>query len=612
MKSYSIGFRKMGIDLDKVNSRCLTVCPECSEHRKQSNRNKKVFWLSLETGSYKCHHCGIHGRVDSDEWINKQHEKEVMIQPKQTKEIIKPFQFGALSENVIKFLNDRGISKETAEACKVACYKDTLCFNYYKENKVIGAKYRPIRDKKFFQHAGCKKYLYGINDIKNQDEIVIVEGEFDKLALYEAGIKNAVSVSQGAPNVGSDIGTKLQCLDNSIDYIKDAKRVILFCDNDPNGKYLTQILIERFGADRCAKVEHIEGCKDANDVLLKYGKEKLIELVRTAKDTPIAGVRTLNQARSKMMDIFNNGFRKGTETGVRELKGAFSFYKTWWNLWHGIPNSGKTAFVHFIMVCMAVVHGWKWAVFSPEHYPEEDFYIDLVEILTGKKLDNLTENQFEVAMDFIGDHFYFVYPEADEIMNTSDNVLNKIKELKLSKGIDGYLIDPYNQLIRESGENIDRYLERTLSDVDRLDKTHNLVGNIIAHPRTLYKEKDMDDYRKPTPYEIAGGAMWYNKAYGIINIHRTFNQSDKRNPLVEIDIQKIKSHKRAGTPQCVSMNYDYKTGWYCSLNGSCVLDGVFEEMYNMKNEGTQTTFFRDKIEEANNNNHQFTMDDVPF
>lgn len=34
--------------------------------------------------------------------------------------------------------------------------------------------------------------LFGLNDIVGQPEIVIVEGEMDKLALEEAGFRNVV------------------------------------------------------------------------------------------------------------------------------------------------------------------------------------------------------------------------------------------------------------------------------------------------------------------------------------------------------------------------------------------------------------------------------------
>lgn len=245
----------------------------------------------------------------------------------------------------------------------------------------------------------------------------------------------------------------------------------------------------------------------------------------------------------------------------------------------------------------------------------------MIEILTGKTVDpsssrRLTEKEFSIAMDFIGKHFYFVYPQIDNISNSCENVLNKIKELKLSKDIDGFLIDPYNQLTRGS-ENIDVYLERSLNDVDTLCNTHNLVGNIVAHPRTLYKESGELDYKKSTPYQVAGGAMWYNKSYGIVNVHRPYNQSNKFNTLVEIDIQKIKSHKRGGTPACVDMNYDIKTGWYVSLNGECVLNGVFDNMVKLElgePEETETKelSFTEKIKESHLSPAGYDMRECPF
>ena len=604
MARYTIGFEQMGVDLDTVNSGSCTTCPVCSEHRKQHNKKTKVFWLSTETGNYKCHHCNIEDRVDSDEWITEQHEKQnkplpvPKPRPKQTKapEPIKPFYTHPLTTKTLGYLKGRGISKETAEKLKISNNQGVIAFNYYQDGKIVNSKYRKMDVKFMWQHKGGKPVLYNLDNLKGQKQIILTEGEFDTAAIVEAGFLNCGSIAQGAPNAGSEVGKKLDCLSNSIESIKDAKRVILFVDNDKNGEYLQKVLIERFGSDRCATVsipselkDKATGkvCKDANAVLINYGKEKLVELIRSAVDTPIAGVRTLNQARGKMLEIFHKGFRKGVSTEVSDLEGVFSFYKGWWYLWHGIPNSGKSAFVNFLMMCMSVHHGWKWAVFSPEHYPEEDFYIDMVEILTGKSTDIESRNklnleEFNIAMDFVHEHFFFVYPEEDGISNTSSNVLDKIKELKLKWGIDGYLIDPYNQLMREGTENIDVYLSRTLSEVDHMNKTHNLVGNIVAHPTKMYKELGQEDYKKSTTYEVAGGAMWYNKCYGSTNVHRPYNQSDKRNCLVEIDVQKIKSHKRAGKPACRSMNFDAKTGWYRSLDGSCSMEGVFDDILTSK------------------------------
>lgn len=41
--------------------------------------------------------------------------------------------------------------------------------------------------------------FYGLDDISDKEEIIIVEGEMDKLALEEAGFLNVASVPEGAP-----------------------------------------------------------------------------------------------------------------------------------------------------------------------------------------------------------------------------------------------------------------------------------------------------------------------------------------------------------------------------------------------------------------------------
>lgn len=637
MKNYIIGFEQIEIDLDKLSSTGYTTCPKCSEHRKQGNRNSKVLKVYPKTGYYDCKHCDFSGRVDSDEWINEQHGIETgLIQKQPIKQMpitkskvqapIKPFVLDPIKEDGYLFLESRGISRETANECQLAQKNDLIVFNYYKGLEITGAKYLKINSKQFFQHPQCDKHLYGINDIKGKKTIIIVEGEFDKLAFYECGIKNCVSVAQGAPNVGQDIGTKLQCLDNSIDYIKDATKVILACDNDPNGKYLTRVLIERFGANRCAVVEFPDDCKDANDVLLKYGESTLADLIDEAKDTPIDGVRTLKQVEGEMWDTYENGYRMGESTGIRPLDGHFSFYKPWWNLDYGIPNSGKSELMLFKMMCMAVLKGWKWACFVPEAYPAADFYNDCVIKLTGRGVDigsdnRLSKEEYKVALDFINEHFFFIYPQDDKdalgipMANNFSNVTDKIKELKLSKGIDGFLIDPINQLSASSdfGGTKDEKLEQMYGAIDVLCKTHFLSGNLVAHPRTLYKEKDVEDYRPPTPYEIAGGAMNYNKAYVITCVHRPFNQSNKYSPLVNIDIQKVKKHKVAGRPAVVTMNYDRQTSWYMSLDGDCALEGEFEKMLKDKGVNSEvSTPFTDKIKANSDNGLDPWGEKLPF
>lgn len=90
-----------------------------------------------------------------------------------------------------------------------------IVFPYYKNGQLVNAKYRTT-DKRFRyvvphravchahhrprrQVSGAEKVLYGYDDVVNAPEVIIVEGEMDKLSLEEAGFRNVVSVPDGAP-----------------------------------------------------------------------------------------------------------------------------------------------------------------------------------------------------------------------------------------------------------------------------------------------------------------------------------------------------------------------------------------------------------------------------
>ena len=64
--NYTKGFEILGIDLANLR-RKYTTCPRCSQTRKKNRQ--RCLWVNLETGNYKCHHCGWEGRADSNAWI---------------------------------------------------------------------------------------------------------------------------------------------------------------------------------------------------------------------------------------------------------------------------------------------------------------------------------------------------------------------------------------------------------------------------------------------------------------------------------------------------------------------------------------------------------------
>lgn len=49
------------------------------------------------------------------------------------------------------------------------------------------------------QVKGAEKIVLGMDDVEGQRDIIVVEGEMDKLSLEMAGMLNVISVPDGAP-----------------------------------------------------------------------------------------------------------------------------------------------------------------------------------------------------------------------------------------------------------------------------------------------------------------------------------------------------------------------------------------------------------------------------
>ena len=69
------------------------------------------------------------------------------------------------------------------------------------------------------------------------------------------------------------------------------KAHILACDADGPGYALNEDLATLLGPARCKFVPYPDHCKDANDVLIRFGAERLRECVVKARWINVAGVR---------------------------------------------------------------------------------------------------------------------------------------------------------------------------------------------------------------------------------------------------------------------------------------------------------------------------------
>lgn len=255
-------------------------------------------------------------------------------------------------------------------------------------------------------------------------------------------------------------------------------------------------------------------------------------------------------------EIYRVGYKSAESTHVPKLDEYFKWKRGQTTILSGIGNYGKTFYLLQLMLIKSYFDNTKWALFSPEHTPAEEFYFDLTESLLGARCDGgarykPSEEVFSKAYDFVSNHFYYVYPESIEPSPLI--IKTKFLELILKEKVDGVVIDPFNQLSNNygsAGGRSDKYLETFLSDWDRFSKVNNVYSVIVCHPHKLQKNAS-GNYPCPDVFDLADGAMWNNKAYNILIYHRPFAQTEPDNPICEHHSKKIKHQKSIG-----------KRGWF--------------------------------------------------
>lgn len=542
----------LGIELKgRKAGQFKTTCPKCSEDRKK--KKDPCLSVNIDTGAYNCHNCGWNGGAKIEKV-----EKAVYKIPEVNNT--------ELSDKTLAWFTDtRKISKSTLIRFKVSESMEFMpqeeksmnCinFNYFRNDQLVNVKFRDAR-KNFKMVSGAELIFYGLDLIKECDTAVICEGEIDALSFYEAGIHQVVSV----PNGASKGNQKLEYLNNSYEYFEDKKKIIIATDSDEAGTILRDELCRRLGKERCLIISYPEGCKDANEVLIKYGTKAVKQLIEKAKELPLEGIKTLEDFEEEVNYIYENGYPQGEKIGYNEFDKLISFRTSEVTVITGIPNSGKSEFADQIMVRLADRFKWDFGVFSAENQPEALHFIKLSEKYIGKQFysgidDNkMTPAEGGKAKLFVSSHFYFFSMNPENV--TLDGLLSKARELVLRKGIKGLLIDPWNYLEHKIpvGYTETQYISESLTKITVFAKMNNVAVLLVAHPVKIPKENGK--YRVATMYDIAGSAHWFNKTDNGISIYLDFDTQ-----IVTVYVQKIR-FKWIGKKGESNFKWDFSSGRY--------------------------------------------------
>lgn len=556
-------FSDHGIYIKDTTGHTRTTCPQCSPTRRKAT--EPCLSVDVDDGCFYCHHCGWSGSINNGK--SKDDIKRHFAKPE--------YKWTDLPDNVVAWFKKRGISERVLKLNQIGYGKsfsdaNAIQFPYIKGGEVVNIKHR-TSDKRFRQEKGAEKCLYRFDAIANgTGTLTITEGEMDTISLQEAGFENVCSIPDGAPSAeAKEYRTKFDFLNSASDIIAKYKKVIIATDNDAPGRVAEKELARRIGIEKCYRVEYPEGCKDANDVLVKHGMAALQAVIKNAAPFPISGLFPISDLKSDLECLYDQGVSRGYTTGFLHFDKYYTVSPGRLTIVTGIPSSGKSEWLDAVQVNMIARHDWKFAVCSPENWPPEVHAQKYIEKIVSKPFsksgwseNRMSRGEIDTALAQVKDNLFFIMPKADDEFLTVEFILERTLYAIKRHGVNGLIIDPWNEIehMQDKGEREDLYISKQLSRLRRFARRNGIHIWLVAHPQKLTKDKDTGDYKPPTMYEISGGAQWRNKADMGICVHRPDMQSD----ITEVYVQKVR-FKYEGRVGVQRFKYCRDTGEYTEI-----------------------------------------------
>lgn len=269
------------------------TCPYCNG----TGGDKWTFSIGLTNGAFNCKRasCAVTGNMidlakdfgfslgtEADEYYNPQRRfKSLRNYPRPT-----------VKDQAVEYFAGRGISESVVRRYSIGARKDNpkiLVMPFYDdEGQMQFIKYRNTDPQegqsKEWCESGCRPILFGMDqcDPERDKTLIMTEGQIDSLSVVEAydGQISAVSVPTGAKG--------FTWVPYCWDFLGKFETLIVFGDHEHDQITLLDEMEKRFhGAVKHVRPEDYQGCKDANELLVKYGRDAVRQAIENAVFAPI-------------------------------------------------------------------------------------------------------------------------------------------------------------------------------------------------------------------------------------------------------------------------------------------------------------------------------------
>ncbi len=538
-------------------------CPYCGGGHK-GKKDRDTFAINLRTGQFKCLRasCSQSGNMlilskDFDFSLGQEVDSYLYPNKNIYRRFKKPNKPIEPKQEALVYLESRGISPSTATKYQItvrADNPDILVFPFLDDKgelqliKYRKATFDPQKDKnKEWSEANCKQILFGMYQCNLENKtLILTEGQIDSLSVSESGIENAVSVPTGKNG--------FTWFPHCWDWLQSFDTLIVFGDCEKGEITLLADMRRRFpGKVKAVRQQDYKGCKDANELLRKFGKESVRQAVEQAEIIPIRQIRDISEIKN--VDLFSlPKIPTGISSLDRVLSGGIYLGQT--VILTGKRGEGKSTLASQIFA--NALNQNKIALAYSGELPDYFFkrWLDLQ--LSGKHhvCSKETENGTNyyltnstvarISQWYLGRAYLYDNQTTED--EELEDLLKVIEKTVQQYGVELVLLDNLMTALDVSIEtDLYRAQSKFVDKVVKLSKRLNIACILIAHPRkNRYGGDDTD--------EVAGSSDITNKV-DIVMTYKRRNDCPDNQRYLSVSKNRLTGRLALGDKE-ISLYYD--------------------------------------------------------
>lgn len=426
---------------------------------------------------------------------------------------------------------ERGLAEDTIRHFQLGYdpERNAIAIPVFKGGELINIRYRFITPEKtkYSQEKDCEVWMYNENGIDvalKKGAVLVVEGEFDCMSVWQSGIKNVVSVASGKDSYG----VWLELLD-------PIPEVYIAYDNDKAGKEAGYKFAERVGIEKCKEVSYCDEIKDANEFFKKHTKIDFLEKIKEARPF-------YTRKYNDLFDVINLLRDDQQEKIELDILPDVKLTPDHLLSMTGHTNAGKTMVA--LNIAKRLAEKDIPTLILPFERGVQTVGTRFLQIFLDKKEDELkrlsSEEWAKIVRKISNVPVYFSIPNKDELVDV-------IKKAKRILGVRAVIVDHLDYMIRNDSDREDVAIRTRLHELKTVAIEEQVMMIIVTHPRRT--KTAGGESKKPTIEDIRGSSAVAQDSETVIILDKV---SDTE---IEVDVQKNK-----GKMSKKIYTVDYETG----------------------------------------------------